>query len=273
MNKKEKTPKELEEEKKEKNKILLINTINKKGFILEDRTWKIFHNFQGLRKIERGFIPKNYSYPEADRIEIDVVGTINNKTFIVECKHTDYSWIFPKSLDRPNILNFIHNYSDNKRLKITSRLTSDFKVAFSDLCIMFDKGGVIKKESKSKYAQTSYKDIHEHIRQIIKNLRAYLQDQSNAPHEFFIPIIVTNADLFFLDYNEKDVNKKGDITDFKSLKKIPYLVYNFSERIGHDFIEDEEQMKSIFIANIRFLEEVINLIVDQQLGRGRDLWK
>jgi len=269
--KNEKTPEELEKEKKEQSKTLLINTINKKGFLLEDRTWNIFNNTSGLRALGRGIIPKKYPYSEGDRIEIDVFGIVGNTHFIVECKHTDYSWIFPKSLDRPNILNIIHNFTNKQfDLIIHSRPTSDFKVAFSDLCIMFDKESFIKKEKGSEYAQTSYKDIHEHIRQILKNLKVYLYEYKNANWGYFMPVIVTNADLYFLDYEEKDVDEKGDIINFKSLEKIPYIIYNFSEILGFPFLNNEEQMKSIFIVNINHLEEAIRLIADQQIGRGRN---
>ena len=79
-------------------------------------------------------------------------------------------------------------------------------------------------------------------------------------------MIVTNTNMFYLDYDEKDIDNKGDIINFKSLEKIPYIIYNFSEIIGDPFQKDESQMKSIFIVNINFLDEAITKIVRQTLG-------
>lgn len=250
---------------KEEDKSLLIKTINKKGFILEDRTWKTLNdNFPLNSGIARGSVTRKNSQ---ERIEIDVVLVIESRHFIIECKHTDYSWIFPKPLNRSNDINLIHNYTNSGALNINSRSTSDFQVVYNDLCILLNKDGSVKKESKSDYAQSSYRDVHDAVRQVLKNLKVYLIDYIGNPKGyFFIPTIVTNADLYFMDYSEKDINEKGDFTNFKRLEKIPYLIYNFSEILGEPFSNNEAPMKSIFIININHLKEAINIIKDQSLA-------
>lgn len=243
-------------------KKLLIKTINKRGFILEDRTWKIIKNHPNLRRIARGLIPRKFKSSEGERAEIDVVGVIGNKHFVIECKHTDYSWIFPKSFDRPNTINTIYGFPQG--LIISSRPTSDFKTVFVDLPIMINENGSLKKESRSDYAQTSFKDVYDHIGQLLRNLKAYLYDELDMRNQYYVPIIVTNANLYFFDYDETDIDNKGDFKNFKSLESVPYLIYNFSDLIGEPFPEDEAQMKSIFIININHLEEAIEAILSQR---------
>jgi len=248
-------------------KKVFLRTLNKKGFILEDKVWKIFHNHLHLTRIERGLIPKMHFGNFNERIEIDLVATIENKQFIVECKHTDYAWVFPKSLDRPNTINLINTYGEGASAK--SRSTSDFKVVFSDIAISLE-GKKIVKQRGSKLALTSYKDIHEHIRQILKNLEAFISEGIETKNHIFIPLIVTNAPLYYLDYEEKNLNDNGDLEDYTSIKEVPFILYNFSEMLNLEIPEEEPQMKSIFIVNINKLGELIPLILDQTIGGGRD---
>src|SRR3989344_2696456 len=90
----------------EKDKTLLINTINKKGFFLEEKVYGILEQRNGLFTLRKNFIPRNYNKYFNERAEIDLVFAQDNKNLVIECKKTDYSWVFPKSLVGSNNINF-----------------------------------------------------------------------------------------------------------------------------------------------------------------------
>ena len=64
----------------------LINGINSKGVILEERTWKLIQNFLTIESGSQRYKLIYYSRDEKiprERIEIDVYALIDNKKFII----------------------------------------------------------------------------------------------------------------------------------------------------------------------------------------------
>ena len=100
------------------------NTINKKGFFLEENAYGVLHQRDGLFLLRKNFIPRNYNKYFNKRAEIDLVFAQDTKNLIIECKKTDYSWVFPKSLVGSNSINFMVEYEDGMHVRSFERLES-----------------------------------------------------------------------------------------------------------------------------------------------------
>jgi hypothetical protein len=55
-----------------------------------------------------------------------------------------------------------------------------------------------------------------------------------APHIGLFPILVTNAKLYTLSYDETNVNEKADLSSLQDLSEKPWLVFNCSEILRWD---------------------------------------
>jgi len=242
-----------------------LTTLNKKGFLLESKVGKILLNIVG----ENGGLLTNYVIDKEERREIDFVLEQTDHILIIECKKTDYSWIFPKDLEKGNTINLI--YGDNRGIKVKSRQTSDFEVAWSDLSILFDENGRLVR-SNDKTVRTSNSEIHSHVRQALKELEAYISHKA-ITGKIIIPLIVTNAKLFQLKYSLDNIDSRGNLKKYESFKEIPGLLYNFPEVIKYKHkmstVRDDEvfsdHVKSIFILNMDHLKEMIPSILDQNI--------
>src|SRR3989304_2704560 len=114
----------------EKDKTMLINTINKKGFFLEEKAYGILEQRHGLFTIRKNFIPRSYNKHFDERVEIDLVFAQDNKNLIIECKKTDFAWLFPKSLVGSNSINFMIEYEEGMRVMTFER--KDWRVCYSE---------------------------------------------------------------------------------------------------------------------------------------------
>ena len=249
-----------------------IKTINEKGFMLEERTWKILQSeINRVRHIKKGVV---IDYNN-NRIEIDaLLQTTTGRCFILECKRTKFSWIFPKLSTQDNTVNEIY-FDKTKGLQVRSNITSRFTSVFSDISIMLNDDETLERNQQQR-AKTSYKDIHEHLRQVLKNTEAHLStfrnDDKITNINFigvsFFPVIVTNSPLYILKYNSDNINTNGDLTDYESVESVPYLIYNFSEVMRWDnssqIIENVHHrnynLKSVFIVNINHLTELVTYL-------------
>jgi len=250
-------------------KEIFLKTLNKKGFLLEDKVWKILEGAD-FQNIERN-ITLNHN---DERVEIDFL-LINGRHHLVgECKRTDYSWFFAKASERSNTLNLIHQ-SQNK-FQVKTRGTSDFKTAWTDLEVLFKDDGrlEITQQGFVKTSKNSEENIHKAIKQVLKETEAYIYSRG-LPNSIIIPIIVTNADLYYIDYSKGDIDSKGDLTNYDEIKKIKGLVYNFPEIIKYGVYKSliqgispgilKHNVKSVFIVNVEHLKEFIDLILEQDI--------
>src|SRR3989344_9536545 len=108
-------------------KEIFLNTANKQGFFLEERVSKILkQSSERLYCIEKNFLPEIYNKMSGERVEIDLVcaSKLNDifakkpdKNLIIECKKTDFSWVFSKSLIHPDFVNLIFEYPDGMKVQ------------------------------------------------------------------------------------------------------------------------------------------------------------
>jgi len=252
--------------RKEDEKILL-DTLNKKGFFLEDKVIKIVEKMKPSRIGKRKIIMQGN-----DNVEIDVILEIGEKHFIIECKRTDYSWIFAKEKSSPNIVTFIEYHGDaigivRSRPTIKIRNTSDFETTSFDIAVLFDSDGKIirKKHKDINLAYTSYNDIHDHIRQVLKETDFYI-NVTDLNKKIFIPIIVTNAKLYQLSYSFEKLNSDGNLIEYDDLSEIDGVAYIISEwmrNVDGSISSGVSSPKTVFIVNVNRLEPFIHRLCSQ----------
>lgn len=248
-------------------KEIFLKSLNKKGFLLEDKTWKILNELSST-SISRNKVVEH----EGERVEIDFIFESDECCLIGDCKRTDFSWIFAKANERSNTLNII--YDSSKGMKVRTKNTSTFSTAWTDIGVMFGEDGklVVENNGFAKSPRESWNDLHKNIRQILKETEAYIQTRRFL-NKIIIPIIVTNSKLCLLKYSKGDIGENGDLTNYESIKEVEGIVYNFPEVLKWDKMQqiiksnDDEHfqhhVKSIFIVNINHLRSFIPKILNQ----------
>lgn len=250
-------------------KDLLIKTINKKGFFLEEKAYGILNQRFGLFSLRKNFIPKNYNKYFDKRTEIDLAFAQDTKNLVIECKKTDYSWVFPKSLVGSNKINLIVEYEDGMRVR--SFDTEEWKVCCSEpMPLMFDNSDKPIPDNKGEFvrAQSRQEDpIQRAVLQVLHQAKAWRwEPESKKAISFFIPVILTNAPLFYLDYNQEQIDKNSNLTNFNSMQKVKGLIYNYSEFLDWPGAKDEREIKSIFIINIHYFSEFLDWLMLHNLA-------
>lgn len=265
---------EIDEKKKvtlsNDDKKMLINTINKKGFFLEEKAYGILEQrdiLPELKALRRNFIPEKYNQRFDDRIEIDLIFVQDTKNLIIECKKTDFAWVFPKSLVGLNNANWIFEYPEG--MIIQSFPIDKWKVCYSEpMEIMINEDGTLMPDNDKKFVKTQSRQedpIQRAVRRVLYQTKAWRWD-CPEPKYFFIPIILTNAPLLFLDYDSKQIDKDSNLISYNSLENMKVIVYNTSEFLDWCGAKDEKQIKSVFIVNINHFNEFLDWILSQTLA-------
>ncbi|MBI2547614.1 MAG: hypothetical protein HYW23_04185 [Candidatus Aenigmarchaeota archaeon] len=257
-------------------KQLLIATLNKRGFILEKKAWQILFNFRmersgiqdALLGIERNVLRGRQIEPD-ETSETDLVFHGAYYVAIIECKRTDYTWIFTKSNNSTvNIIS--HGYGGVKR---RPKNLPEFTVVDSNIAVMVEGDGTLRTTNKSSdYAQTSYKEIDDYAYQLLRNLDSRLGiTAGHFPEEFngksFPPILLTNAKLGVLEFGDSQINDKGDLTDYNNLSEFPFFAYNKQAIMAFDQNNETDFTKTIFIVNIEHLNEFLELYGSMEVSR------
>ncbi|MFH1590842.1 MAG: hypothetical protein ABIC95_02855 [archaeon] len=253
---------------------LFIKELNRRGFLLEDRTMKLLSEQDVLRFEDRNRVTEFRGEP----VETDLIFTTGHHIFIIECKRTEFSWFFSKAYERSNVINLLYDLK-NGPIRVHTRTTPDFKVAWSDVAFLFRENNRLKK-TNSDSLHKSYKDVHDHVNQTLKEVEAYISEH-RFPEQIIIPLIVTNAPLYFITYSKGDIDSAGNLRDFSSIEKVPIVAFNAPKLMRWDndmqIIEndasrerDRDHMKTVFIANISELSSTIKLLIDQDPVRERD---
>src|SRR3989344_5044621 len=252
-------------------KSMLINTINKKGFFLEEKAYSLLSQRNGLFDLKKNFIPENYNlaFPD-DRIEIDLIFMQDHKNLIIECKKTDFAWVFPRSLVGDENTNYIFEYEDGMRVR--SFQEKSFKICYSEpMEIIVNEDCTLAPHSnENKFLKTQSRQedpIHRAVKRVLLQTKAFRwEPESRKPIAFFIPIILTNAPLLFLDYDSKQIDKESNLVDYNSLKKVKAVVYNYPEILNWPSAKEERSVKSIFIVNINYFTDFLDWILLQDLS-------
>ncbi len=253
----------MEKPNKLSEKEILINTINKKGFFLEEKAYgileKLKHPLSGAI-LKKNYLPKNHNYHNRDdRVEIDLVFAQGRTHMIIECKKTDCSWIFPKSMIDSDSVSYIyqcerglrHLQVPDKKLKIIRSEPMEvitYKGKFQD------DGKFLKTQNREEQQRT----INKAVNQVLKQIIIWRTEQNEkTPFTFFLPVILTNAPLLYLDYEGTQIDGNSNLTDFGSLIPVNCVIYNYPEILNWPSTDNEEPIKSVFIVNIHYFKEFI----------------
>ena len=249
-------------------KPILINTLNKRGILLEEKTRMIIDSLEGLDSRNSPNVMVDQT--SGERIEIDASFEIGGRHFLVECKRTDNLWIFPRNTNTSDTLNMFFSPKTANALKIKSINSPSFLTSTQSFELEQDNEGRIVTTNKDKdLGKRPQKGVHNAVRQLLKNLEAYItvNDKKLRNETLLVPIIVTNTELGFLNYSSHNLDKNGDLIDYKSIEFKPYLVFNFPQQIkGNGYIVSPVastmggEMKSLFIVNVNHLSEFVEKI-------------
>lgn len=252
----------------ETDKKMLINTINKKGFFLEEKAYGILEQRKDLFYLNKNFIPGKYDWLKDDRVEIDLIFDQEDKDLIIECKKTDFTWVFPRSLIGSDNVNFIYEIGGGMDVRSFDTETcgiNEWEVCYSEpMSIMVNgDGSLVSQDKEGKFVRTQPRQedpIQRAVLQVLHQTRIYRQHQKNKKnYSFFIPIILTNASLFFLDYGKEQIDKNSNLTDYNSLRKAKVIVYNYPEILDWPNARGEEKpIKSVFVVNINYFTEFLD---------------
>ncbi len=260
----------------EEDKKMLINTINKKGFFLEEKAYGMLEQRAGLFFLSKNFVPGKSDWFKDARTEIDLVFSQEDKEIIIECKKTDFAWIFPKSLVGSENVNFIYEIDGSMDVRSFDTDTCGIKgwqVCYSEPMpiMMNDNETLIPQDKEGKFVKTQSRQedpIQRAALQVLHQLKIYKEKQkTQKPYAFFIPVILTNAPLLFLDYDEKHRDENSNLTDYNFLKKVNVIIYNYPEIL--DWItarREERPLKSVFIVNINYFTKFLDWLIPLFMG-------
>lgn len=246
----------------------LLKFLNKKGFALELRTKSVLDtlNPQRISLVEKQ-CPFVLSSP-GHIIEFDGYLLTCHLEIFIECKKTSSTLFFTKDTSRDHYLHFLF---DSNGYKLRSTIVNDktFPIAVSsyDIGIPTDNGKLIFKKEDEKH-----EPVHKAIYQLTNYFEWYIQNRNEkrVQHVGATLIMVTNADLFMIDFDGANIDQKGDLKKITRLEKIPYLAHNFSkvfhwdkngcQKVNHITPGEEASQVTIFVVNIASLQVFLEKI-------------
>ena len=232
----------------------LIATLNKTGYMLEEKAYKLLKDFGAVQNIV-------FNNPDDDRIEIDLIHSKDGVFFIIECKRTEYDWIFTHGLDNKKNVEMIK--IENGKLSMFRYISGDYKITKHQIGLKVKDDGSIEK-TNNKDVMQSKENFNNGVYQLLNNIDVFLEKSNVVNKKYIIPIIVTNAGLFFVEYKENQINNKGNLEDCKFFSE-QSLIFNFPfimkwQKNGLNEISGGigfPSIKSIFVVNISALKDFI----------------
>lgn len=262
------------------NKNNLLTTMNKQGHLLELQAKNIVSSKLNPSKVHlTSFaIPLVFDDKNGVRVEIDGSFITDNIHALYECKKNDSVWFFFKEKRRDSALNFLTWYREYVIRTATITKQSDISISSS----YYEFAASKKNLKDGGTTENPNQTIHKAVYQLIKNLQEHLISDNNKPgSRVFLPILITNANLFLVDVDEERINKEGDLDTIENdeIHKVNYLAYNFPKTLycfkdGKETIIDSpaqgttSRYLSIFVVNIDYLAKFIEEI-DQYVGVNR----
>ncbi len=233
-----------------------LETVNRAGYILEERAYKVLKDLG---------VTTNQTYrTDKGRVEIDLILGNNNVIFVIECKKTYYDWVFTHGLK--NDTNFFLTMIDEGKPSMTidksSNYSGDYKISKHQISVKISDDKTLEKSNNNKDVRTS-DTFNKNIYQLLENFDVFLEQTPLRGRRYIIPVIVTNARLFYMQYGEESINDFGDLSNFK-LEPQDKIVFNFpyiAKWQDNELARDRNfgciSEKSIFIVNIKSLREFI----------------
>lgn len=230
---------------------VLLNLLNREGFVLEDAVYEALSTYRHDIKLHRGDVFGGVPHRDNDRIEIDLWAQSGNFVFLIESKKSEYDWIFLQNHDTAKDVHIISG--PEKTLSTRNRILNCVDCVSKQVVEVLpneDKTSLYRQtqNQKTKNIMLPVRSAREDlarsaIRQALFNLEILMHDQllndetwRGQSHRIFIPVVVTNALLFCCTYDASDINSNADLTKI-ALKPITAAAFNHSEilRWGHHY--------------------------------------
>ncbi len=229
---------------------------NKYGFNLEFKTKSIFE--------KNGFITKhNYLMKLDDELlEIDLIANKHpDRHFIIECKGTDSSSsliLVKESAEQDNVTTLMRHCIEGTNYRLVGYESPEFCTFTGDF-FNNNNSKELKKASRNEDDNNFYKAQS----QIIDAISAFLKNESPSV-SYIIPVIVTNAKIWVVDYNNPE---KTETTQFKWVFHKVKLGNNFT-------LEPRAQESEVFsfvlpVVSIHYLDEYLNIAQNMNVSTGR----
>lgn len=237
---------------------IFLKTVNERGFILEEQVHEVLQNVR-IDSIEKNPL---YTTIDGGQIEADAVVSIGGCHFIIECKRTNYKWAFMKAKDSSDYILFIRKKDGDYYIKDLgfNKPTSShgFGVMAADSKLEIDKG----------FVRTAYKDVREAAKQVLAETEAYIK--TRQAEAIYIPTVVTNAQIFQLDYEKSKIDSEGNLGGIHGQKEISEIYYNIPQVIRRESSTSFEKkpivpkggalerhhVKSVLFLNIHYLKNL-----------------
>lgn len=273
------------EEKKENNLELtqedandLLSEFNKRGYLLEDKTYEVLNNHIQHNGIEKNQLGIEYEKKTGERVEFDVLLKTNMKIFVIDAKRTTYDWIFSPSLNKgKSLLNLICLHPKRGYVSVPMNLDEDspIKTANHDFAVEFDGEKLSRKDNKNSLVlpRDGFRPIHDAVRKVLKQSKAILLEGKKyiSDYKFVIPLVVTNGRLLYMNYKPEKIIENGDLTEIDSLVEAKAIAYNFNESFGINGEQGlgssrpENITKTVIIVNIKHLKEIVEHLKESYL--------
>lgn len=283
----------------EKARKVLANTINDQGFVLEYRLFSLLGKNFSCGNPQRGNVvffndirrefdcTLNIGYKH---FIFECKSSLFDWFFIAPPEYPSDLHILHHAIDaeRSSLGICTVNSHPNWKIKTCSEcieLAFDAKDGISTR--QYDKG----RKKGEEYAQASAREdyLRSKIKQVLANTEAYIwksmgldaenPDPLKTISNTFFPVIITNANLHYLSYGENEVAEDGNLLDVSIYREVKYIAYNIAESMKYgdqlkeiNYLVNEElgnhsqkyrgsKIKSVFIVNIRFINEFINMVM------------
>lgn len=261
---------------KESEKNILINTVNASGAILEEQVYSILSKSRFGKGIEKS---KTFIFQE-ERIEIDCLLSVFPLRFLFECKRSFYSFYFLRSSEYRNGGYLIQQNQGLRTIEITPQAMTKGELKTFPYCLeILENQGKFQRAKKSKVefapeqAERAGREeiLHSFMRQTLKNLEAYIwrlhQNKDLLSQVIsFMPVIVTNAKLYSMEFTPDQIDVDGNLQNFHHFQQEKYIGFNFSDSVKWDngrqeiLTESGTFEKTVFVVNVNHVIDFIEYI-------------
>jgi hypothetical protein len=246
----------------------LIELLNKSGFILEQRVKTILERILPSMQVSRCPWQLELRLPNEPivKVDIDAYAATKNIEAVIECKRANNYWLFTRNIGNPNILHLLYENEGYKLRTMSSDLDS-IPINSSIHSMGFDEDLLSNPNTGKNKIEDSSRSQEKGIYQLLNlEIAAVLQQKNPLRKRVVLPVLVTNAPLFFAEIGDNAIDGTGNLLEFKSIKNVNWIALNFNQQLRWDNLSNQIvknvndqtcKSVSVFVVNIVYLAEFL----------------